>query len=245
MTNPTMKMNGIKKKSKILLVLVTIKKNALFINIWLLLRSQLKLSFKPSKPIDSEETVSRAGKGKKQQANTAAMEKNKAKPKAATGKQGKTKLRPTEREVESEEEEAELIFEPNTGNCSNQEEDGSNDEDDESSALDANEESSQEPTSVNNSSAFMKRQCLVCKRKMHQDRLNDHCSKHYYESAKCSDCDKVSTNPSNYVTHLLSHLRKSNSGTILLEAGHWEKLTCFNGVNCLSSIKGHVTYLVH
>jgi len=55
---------------------------------------------------------------------------------------------------------------------------------------------------------FLKRQCLVCKRQMHQNKLYDHCLRHYNESPKCSSCDKVSTNSSNYVTHLLSHLRK-------------------------------------
>lgn len=170
----------------------------------------MKLSFKPSKPIESEERVFKAGRGKKQQASTlTAVGKSKGKQAKATGRQTKVKQRQAEPEIASEEEEeAELIFEPNTGSYSNEQEHGSNEEKDEGSALDAHEESSQEPTSVNSSSAYMKRQCLVCKRKMHQDRLNDHCSKHYYESAKCSDCDKVSTNPSNYVTHLLSHLRK-------------------------------------
>ena len=55
---------------------------------------------------------------------------------------------------------------------------------------------------------LLKRQCFVCKLKMHQDLLNDHYVGHFVESPKCSACDKHSTNPSNYVTHILSHLRK-------------------------------------
>ena len=55
---------------------------------------------------------------------------------------------------------------------------------------------------------LVERKCFICKQAIHQDKINEHCSKHYYESAKCARCDKVSTNPSNFVTHALSHLRK-------------------------------------
>ena len=51
-----------------------------------------------------------------------------------------------------------------------------------------------------------KRECIVCKRKVHQDTLNEHYIDHFEMSPKCVTCDKVSKNPTNYVTHLLSHL---------------------------------------
>jgi hypothetical protein len=62
------------------------------------------------------------------------------------------------------------------------------------------------PTTSTNLKYLLKRQCIICKAKVHQDSLNDHCSEHFSESAKCSSCDKISTNPSNFVTHILSHL---------------------------------------
>lgn len=86
-------------------------------------------------------------------------------------------------------EDAELIFEPST----------------ETFRDDAELEDSERDDGANEN---LERMCLVCRSRMHQDKLNDHCSRHYYESSKCSDCDKVSSNPSNYVTHLLSHLRE-------------------------------------
>jgi hypothetical protein len=54
--------------------------------------------------------------------------------------------------------------------------------------------------------SMLKRKCLICKRKVHQDYLNDHLIEHFNESSKCVECEKVSTNPSNFVTHILSHL---------------------------------------
>ena len=62
------------------------------------------------------------------------------------------------------------------------------------------------PTTSTNLKYLLKRQCIICKAKVHQDSLNDHCSEHFSESPKCSSCDKISTNPSNFVTHILSHL---------------------------------------
>ena len=62
------------------------------------------------------------------------------------------------------------------------------------------------PVTNQNSKYLLKRQCVICKAKVHQDSLNDHCSQHFSESPKCNSCDKISTNPSNFVTHILSHL---------------------------------------
>ena len=52
----------------------------------------------------------------------------------------------------------------------------------------------------------LKRQCKICKLKMHQDNLNDHLFEHYFVSNKCFVCDKTSSNQTNYVTHYLSHI---------------------------------------
>lgn len=54
------------------------------------------------------------------------------------------------------------------------------------------------------------RTCLICKLEMNQDVLNEHVMKHFYESAKCCSCTKVSSNPANFVVHILTHLRKQN-----------------------------------
>lgn len=62
---------------------------------------------------------------------------------------------------------------------------------------------------IKESTQLLTRVCLICKSKIHQDLLSDHCGEHYYDSAKCVQCDKVSSNPSNYVTHILSHLGKT------------------------------------
>jgi hypothetical protein len=52
----------------------------------------------------------------------------------------------------------------------------------------------------------LKRQCKVCKKKVHQDVLNDHYASHFEVSSKCPICDKVSKSSPLYVAHLLSHL---------------------------------------
>lgn len=57
--------------------------------------------------------------------------------------------------------------------------------------------------------SIMQRTCLVCNCTLHQDELIEHCSSHFKESSRCPQCDKNSTNYSNFLTHLLSHLRKS------------------------------------
>ena len=57
-------------------------------------------------------------------------------------------------------------------------------------------------------SPFM-RECLICKSRMHQDKLAEHYTKHFFSSAKCCKCRKSPTNPANFVTHILSHLRMS------------------------------------
>ena len=185
-------------------------------------KTQLKLAFKPTKPIESEQVV-KVSKASKKQLVATAVDKNRQR---KSNKKGHVKQQPVRRKQvgkktskysharngkaeedgeEEEEEESELIFEPDTGNY----EDGEFEDEDDGSNL--------EPL-VNNPNAFLKRQCFVCKRKMHQDRLNDHCIKHYHESARCNDCDKFSTNPSNYVTHLLSHLRKCKLDSLLLKS---------------------------
>lgn len=55
------------------------------------------------------------------------------------------------------------------------------------------------------------RECLICKQRMHQDEINEHYTKHYTQSPKCCNCRKVSTNSANFITHVLSHLRKSHT----------------------------------
>ncbi|CAF0840587.1 unnamed protein product [Brachionus calyciflorus] len=50
------------------------------------------------------------------------------------------------------------------------------------------------------------RSCLICKESMHQDILNDHIMKHFYDSSKCFSCNKVSSNPANFSVHVLTHL---------------------------------------
>ncbi|RNA19682.1 ras-responsive element-binding 1-like [Brachionus plicatilis] len=50
------------------------------------------------------------------------------------------------------------------------------------------------------------RTCLICKLEMNQDVLNEHVMKHFYETAKCCSCTKVSSNPANFVVHILTHL---------------------------------------
>jgi len=104
-------------------------------------------------------------------------------------------------------EDPELIFEPTThtfhDDYDEDDDEYVDEEEEDTEQIDLYDESTSSDTQIN-----LRRQCLVCKRHMHQDKLNDHCVRHYYESAKCSDCDKVSTNSSNFVTHLLSHLRK-------------------------------------
>jgi len=52
----------------------------------------------------------------------------------------------------------------------------------------------------------LKRQCKVCKRKIHQDILCDHYTSHFDSSPKCVICGKVSKSSSLYITHLLTHL---------------------------------------
>ena len=90
-----------------------------------------------------------------------------------------------------------------------------NDEDGAAPDEDQNEDSTIENKADMNSEEkrllkLVERKCFICKHLIHQDNINEHCSKHYYESSKCARCDKVSTNPSNFVTHALSHLRKFN-----------------------------------
>ena len=52
----------------------------------------------------------------------------------------------------------------------------------------------------------LKRQCMICKRKIHQDKLNEHYGAHFAESAKCVTCNKMCKNSPAYVSHLLTHL---------------------------------------
>lgn len=52
------------------------------------------------------------------------------------------------------------------------------------------------------------RTCLICQLEMNQDVLNEHVMKHFYDSAKCCSCAKVSSNPANFVVHILTHLRR-------------------------------------
>jgi len=94
-----------------------------------------------------------------------------------------------------------------------EEDDESDDEEEEEEGNDEknqedeeNEQDEEEEEDEDVSTLF--RKCLVCKAKVHQDFLADHCGDHYYESPKCKRCDKISSNPSNYVTHILSHLSK-------------------------------------
>ena len=58
------------------------------------------------------------------------------------------------------------------------------------------------------STSDLSRECLVCKARVHQDVLAEHCQGHFHESAQCVLCEKVSSNPSNFVTHILTHLGK-------------------------------------
>ncbi len=83
-------------------------------------------------------------------------------------------------------------------------------------------------TGAKSNSQVLKRQCLVCKKRVHQDLLSDHCGQHYFESPKCSECDKVSTNSTNYVTHILSHLPSQ-----------------FNCVKCSLWFRQPITYKRH
>ncbi len=55
---------------------------------------------------------------------------------------------------------------------------------------------------------LLERECTICKTKVHQDRLYEHVTIHYYENSQCRFCDKVFSNPSSFVTHTSSHSRK-------------------------------------
>ena len=81
------------------------------------------------------------------------------------------------------------------------------DENDLNKDNDVEDEVGDEESNDDNKTSLI-RECFVCNAKIHQNRLSEHCSEHYYESTKCNKCDKVSTNPSNFVTHILSHLGK-------------------------------------
>lgn len=164
-----------------------------------------KLSLKQMKSLQNEDSTDSAkflGRNKLKSVKKidADLKKRKTKVnqdvKPVPGKRGRKKKQVPIEKAESNPEDSELIFEPSTNNYLGNEFE---------SESEPGEDEESESKHTNQNISF-KRQCLVCKRKMHQDKLNDHCSNHYYESAKCSDCDKVSTNPSNYVTHLLSHL---------------------------------------
>jgi hypothetical protein len=52
---------------------------------------------------------------------------------------------------------------------------------------------------------LLERQCTICEAKIHQDKLYEHMTTHFYENSKCRFCDKVFSNPSSFVTHTSSH----------------------------------------
>ena len=54
---------------------------------------------------------------------------------------------------------------------------------------------------------ILTRECLICNSNLHQDELVDHYTKHFSQSPKCCECKKISSNPANFITHILSHLR--------------------------------------
>lgn len=78
-------------------------------------------------------------------------------------------------------------------------------EQDQNEAVDSQ---SQSKSLQNESDHDPTRTCLICEQQMNQDVLNEHVMKHFYESAKCCSCSKVSSNPANFVVHILTHLRK-------------------------------------
>ena len=62
-----------------------------------------------------------------------------------------------------------------------------------------------------NPKILLKRQCIVCKQKLHQDLLAQHYSLHFGEAhGKCAVCGKANPSHSAYLAHVLSHLRESS-----------------------------------
>ena len=84
--------------------------------------------------------------------------------------------------------------------------DGGHDDDD----YDYDEKPKRQQQQQRHEEKILRRQCLVCKKKMHQDELNAHYTEHFSTTPSCCNCHKVSPNAAAYVTHILSHLRKRN-----------------------------------